>query len=246
VDAQPRGRRAPSGRAGGRAGAGHGSADYLLPSLGAFGRWTRAHLLELPGLAGSGEPPHELPVAESGDAVADWLSAHARGPVVLAGHSSAPRSRRKRPCATTRRPGWYWPAPPSTPAYRALPRLLLRWRRDDPYEPPGLGESHKPEWRRAGYRRLLHLVQAHRRHDLEQPLRRLALPLLVLRGVDDQLSTERWARRLAATVPDGEYVELPDAHSFPWRHPDVWSEPVRRLATRAGRLPHPSSCPRRT
>src|SRR5919199_1292877 len=44
-------------------------ADYLQPALCALGAWTRAHLVELPGFSGSGEPPHPLDVAEFTDAV---------------------------------------------------------------------------------------------------------------------------------------------------------------------------------
>jgi pimeloyl-ACP methyl ester carboxylesterase len=122
-----------------------------------------------------------------------------------------------------------WPARPSTRSPAGW-SLLVRWRRDGRYEPPGLSESHKPEWKRAGPRRLVHLVRAHLRHPLEDPVSRLTAPLLVLRGRDDRLSTPGWARRLATLVPNGEYVELPGAHTFPWRDPHAWSEPVRRLA----------------
>jgi pimeloyl-ACP methyl ester carboxylesterase len=95
----------------------------------------------------------------------------------------------------------------------------------------GLTESHKPEWKRAGTRRLVHVVHAHLRHALEDPLRRLTVPLLILRGIDDRLSTPDWARRLTAIVSDGTYVELPGAHSFPWRDPQAWSQPVHDFAT---------------
>jgi hypothetical protein len=47
----------------------------------------------------------------------------------------------------------------------------------------------------------------------------------------DGLSTPDWARRLTAIVPDGEYVELPGAHTFPWLDPRAWSQPVRDFAT---------------
>src|SRR3954454_2644997 len=68
---------------------GMGVADYLLPGLAAWGEWTRAHLVELPGFGGSGDPPHELSVPELGRAVADWLTArHPTDPVILAGASS--------------------------------------------------------------------------------------------------------------------------------------------------------------
>jgi hypothetical protein len=64
-------------------------------------------------------------------------------------------------------------------------------------------------------RRLVHLVRAHLNHLIEQPLLQLEVTLLVLRGSDDQLSTSDWARRLTAIVPDGRYVEIAGAHTFP-------------------------------
>src|SRR5213080_4953566 len=63
-------------------------ADYLMPAVAELGRWTRAHLVELPGFAGSGEPTRRLDVPGYGAAVAEWLDAADLGPVVLAGHSS--------------------------------------------------------------------------------------------------------------------------------------------------------------
>lgn len=206
-------------------------ADYLLPGLAAWGEWTRAHLIELPGFGGSGEPPHELSVPEFGQAVADWLTAQRLPPVLLAGHSSgtqvAAEAAAGHPCVA----GLVLASPTVDPIARGPLRLLIRWRRDGRQEPPGLTESHKPEWKRAGPRRLIHLVRAHLHHDLEQPLRRLDVPLLVLRGHDDRLSTPEWARNLITLVPHGRYVEVPGAHTFPWRDPHTWSAPVREFAT---------------
>jgi pimeloyl-ACP methyl ester carboxylesterase len=205
-------------------------ADYLLPGLAAFGEWTRAHLVELPGFGGSGEPPHELSVPEFGQAVADWLSSQPLGPVVLAGHSSGTQVAAE---AATGHPdvaGLVLASPTVDPVARSWLRLVARWRLDGRHEPPGLTESHKPEWKRAGPRRLVHLVHAHLRHALEDPLRQLSMPLLILRGADDRLSTPDWARQLATSVPHGRYVELPGAHTFPWRDSHAWSEPVHSFA----------------
>jgi hypothetical protein len=33
-------------------------------------------------------------------------------------------------------------------------------------------------------------------------------------------------------VRDGEYVELPGAHTFAWLDPESWSEPIRSFAAR--------------
>jgi pimeloyl-ACP methyl ester carboxylesterase len=63
-------------------------ADYLMPAVAELGRWTRAHLVELPGFAGSGEPTRKLDVPGYAAAVVEWLDAAELGPVVLAGHSS--------------------------------------------------------------------------------------------------------------------------------------------------------------
>jgi pimeloyl-ACP methyl ester carboxylesterase len=207
-------------------------ADYLLPGLAAFGDWTRAHLLELPGFGGSGEPPHELSVPEFGRAVADWLSVQQVGPVVLAGHSSGTQVAAEAAAGNPAVAGLVLASPTVDPVARGMIRLLVRWRLDGRHEPPGLSESHKSEWKRAGARRLVHLVRAHLRHRLEDPVRRLAVPLLVLRGADDRLSTTAWANGLAASVADGEFVELPGAHTFVWRDPQAWSPPVRRFAVR--------------
>jgi pimeloyl-ACP methyl ester carboxylesterase len=205
-------------------------ADYLLPALAAFGQWTRAHLVELPGFGGSGEPPHELSVPQFGRAVGDWLTAQRLAPVVLAGHSSGTQIAAEAAAGHRDVAGLVLASPTIDPVARGWVRLLTRWRLDGRHEPPGLTESHKPEWKRAGTRRLVHAVHGHLQHTLEDPLRRLTVPLLILRGIDDRLSTPDWARRLTAIVSDGTYVELPGAHSFPWRDPQAWSQPVHDFA----------------
>ena len=211
-------------------------ADYLLPGLAAWGEWTRAHLVELPGFGGSGEPPHELSVPEFGLAVAGWLTAHRLGPVILAGHSSGTQVAAEAAVGHPGVAGLVLASPTVDPIARGPIRLLVRWRRDSRHEPPGLAESHKPEWKRAGRRRLLHVVRAHLGHVLEDPLRRLTVPLLVLRGAEDRLSTADWARRLTAIAPGGRYVELPGAHTFPWLDPHAWSGPVRDFAVTVARV----------
>ena len=66
---------------------------------------------------------------------------------------------------------------------------------------------------------------------MEEPVSRLRVPLMVIRG-RDRISTPEWGRRLAAQVADGRYVELPGAHTFPWRDPNAWSQPIRDFAGR--------------
>ncbi len=201
-------------------------ADYLMPGLGAFAAWTRAHLVELPGFAGSGEPPHELDVDEFGRCAAEWVAAHQLGDVILAGHSSGTQVAASAAAEANDVAGVVLASPTVDPASRGWLRLAVRWRWDSRNEPPGLDEIHLPEWKRAGPRRLLHTVRVHLRDSLEASTARLAVPVLVIRGEQDRISTRPWGRTLGS-----HYVEVAGAHTFPWLDPTSWSEPVRRFAT---------------
>jgi pimeloyl-ACP methyl ester carboxylesterase len=204
-------------------------SDYLLPGVAALGEWTRAHLLDLPGLSGSGDPPHELTLPEYGRSVADWISTTRTGPIVLAGHSSGTQIAAEAAAGHPGVTGLVLAAPTVDPAFRTWSRLLRRWWQDGRLEPPGMVRTQIPEWRRAGPRRIVHLVRAALHHDIEEPLGRLTVPLLVLRGADDPLSTPQWVRRLAHRGRGGRHLVLPGAHSFPWRDPHAWSAPIQQF-----------------
>lgn len=209
-------------------------ADYLMPAVAELGRWTRAHLVELPGFAGSGESTRRLDVPGYAAAMVEWLAATAVGPVVLVGHSSGTQvaARAAAQAATHEQAhvvGVVLASPTVAPVARPLPMLLLRWRLDSRHEPSGLQASHVREWRRAGLRGLIHLVRVHLRDRIEEPVAALDVPLLVLRGAEDRLTTRAWARGLA-TGRRSRYLELAGAHTFVWADPAAWSEPIRRLA----------------
>ncbi|MFD0851422.1 alpha/beta fold hydrolase, partial [Actinomadura adrarensis] len=76
-------------------------------------------------------------------------------------------------------------------------------------------------------RRLAHIVRAHLDDHLEDVLAGLPVPVLVLRGREDRLFTERWAHELVRTAPRGHLAEVPGAHTFVWPHPEAWSIPIR-------------------
>ncbi|GAA0456453.1 hypothetical protein GCM10009531_55780 [Actinoplanes capillaceus] len=198
-------------------------ADYLLPGLAALSSFTRAHLLELPA--------ERLSVEGYGGAVADWLAENMRYPVILAGHSSGTQVAAE---AASRDPsvaGLVLTAPMTDPAHRRPDRLFRRWLLAGRREAPGVLATQWPEWRRAGPRLIAHLVRVHRRHVIEESLRRVTVPILVLRGREDPMCTARWARSLATSG----YVELPGAHDFCWGDPNGWSAPMRAFAETVAR-----------
>ena len=206
-------------------------ANYLMPAVESLGTWTRAHLIELPGFSGSGEPPHPLDVLQFADAVAQWLDASALKSVVLVGHSSGTQvvahvAARRRP--DTR--AVVLASPTIDPRFRSMRKVLLAWRRNHELEPPDLDEQHAPERKRASLRRVRHALGVHLADRLEDVVPKIPVPVLVLHGDADRLCTREWAQQLSERAPDGRFQALPGAHSFPWTAPAAWSAPIERLA----------------
>ena len=209
-------------------------ANYLEPAVGARGAWTRAHLVELPGFSGSGEPPHPMDVPQFAVAVVQWL---AGGPedVVLVGHSSGTQVAAH--VAARRLPGvraLVLASPTMDPRFRSQRRILLAWRRNHELEPKSLDEEHTPERQRAGLRRVRHALKVHLDDRLEDVVPRIEVPVLLLHGDQDRLCTEQWARQLSRLAPDGRFRLMPGAHSFTWTAPHAWAEPIEGLAREAG------------
>jgi pimeloyl-ACP methyl ester carboxylesterase len=217
---------------------GIGVSDYLVPAVTALGTWTRAHLVELPGYSGSGEPPHEMTVVEFGEALLAWLEAAGVERTVLVGHSGggqvAARAAARHPPSVR---GLVLASPGIDPRYRSLGGVLRAWHRDNAREPRPLGEVHKPERQRAGMRRVIHALRAHLADRLEDVVPGLRMPVLVLYGEEDLLCTEEWARTLSALAADGRFCLMPGAHSFPFSAPTAWSDPIRHLSEEVG-CPH--------
>ena len=88
---------------------------YLIPAVAELGRWTRVHLVKLPGFAGSGEPTRQLDVPGYAGAVVEWLDAAGPGLVCWPGTPAVLR---------------WWPESPAALAShrrsvaRPLPRML--------------------------------------------------------------------------------------------------------------------------
>lgn len=208
-------------------------SDYLVPAVSTLAEWTQAHLVDLPGLAGSGPSQRSLDVPGYAEAVGAWLDAAELPPVVLVGNSSSTQiaahvaaARPRQVCALV------LASPTVDPRSRTWPRVLFFWRWDSRYPMPGLQQQHTPEWARAGMRQLVHLISVHLRDRIEEVVRRVRCPVLVLRGEHDKLSTRSWARRLAELAPDGRFDTMPGPHSFVWVAPAAWCEPIRELAAR--------------
>ena len=170
-------------------------ANYLQPAVRELGAWTRAHLVELPGFSGSGEPPHPMDVPQLADALVQWLAASGLDRVVLAGHSCgtqvAARAAARRPPSVR---ALVLASPTIDPRFRSRRRVLLAWRRNDVLERRDLDQQHKPERQRAGWRRVAHALDVHLADALED-------------GVGELGDVQR-VGRLAATREAGQFHQV--------------------------------------
>ncbi|MDN5749653.1 MAG: alpha/beta hydrolase, partial [Pseudonocardia sp.] len=110
-------------------------------------------------------------------------------------------------------------SPAGAPGIRSLGPVALRFLAAMRHEPTrylgvvvhdiGRGWTRK---RRANLRALLS-------YPIEEKARGLTVPALVVRGREDRLVPAEFARRLAATIPQGSRVELAAAHALPFSAP---------------------------
>ena len=108
--------------------------------------------------------------------------------------------------------------PDMPPLLGQLPRLLL----DGALEPRRLFPLIVPAYLRAGVRRMLRLAIDQTRHPRRAALRRIRLPMLVLRGSRDPIVTRAAMVELAREASAAQLREVPGAaHALHVSHPRV-------------------------
>jgi pimeloyl-ACP methyl ester carboxylesterase len=194
----------------------------LVPGLGLDERSSarvrrriRGTVLILPGM---GARRHVGPL----DALAaELLAALPSRPVVLVGHSqscqivvaAAERDARVRAVVLL--------GPTTDPRLRRPVVLAWRWLRTAAREPWWQAPLVLAQWLRTGPRAMRALWRQIAADPIDARLRRVGVPVLVVRGTGDALCPYDWAGHLAACAPRGQLVELPGAaHMTPQTHPD--------------------------
>ena len=126
--------------------------------------------------------------------------------VVLVGPTTDPRLRSARGLT------WRWLSTAVGESWRQVPRILAQWWSTGPRAMVAL-------WRAAAPDRI------------DERLRRLAVPVVVVRGTRDRLCAHDWAQHLVSSAPHGRLVELPGAaHMAVQTHPAQVAGIVRQAA----------------
>jgi pimeloyl-ACP methyl ester carboxylesterase len=206
--------------------AGHAAAVpaiVLVPGLGLderssarLRRRTGGTVVILPGMG------RRRPVGTLDELADQLLGELGSGPVVLVGHSqscqvvvaAAERDRRVT--------GVVLLGPTTDPRLRRTVVLAARWVRTALREPWWQVPRILAQWLHTGPAAMTALWLRTSRDRIDERLRRVAVPVVVVRGTRDALCPHDWAAHLVASAPQGRLAEVSGAaHMTPQSHPDA-------------------------
>ena len=215
--------------------AGHAAAVpgiVLVPGLGLDERSSARLRRRIGGavviLPGMGS---RRPVGPLDELAAELLAALGSSPVLLVGHSqSCQVVAAAAEQQDARVVGVLLLGPTTDPRLRRPAVLAARWVRTAVREPWWQAPLVLAQWLRTGPRAMRALWRQAAGDRIDERLRRVGVPVVVVRGDRDALCPRDWAVQLAASAPRGRLVELPGAaHMTPQTHPDDVAMLVRAL-----------------
>jgi pimeloyl-ACP methyl ester carboxylesterase len=159
------------------------------------------------------------------------LAALGPDPVVLVGHSQSCQIVVAAAERDPRVAGVLLLGPTTDPRMRRLVVLAARWVRTAVREPWWQLPLVLAQWLRTGPVAMATLWRRTADDRIDERLRRLGVPVVVVRGDRDALCPHDWAAHLARCAARGRLVELPGAaHMLPQTRPDDVACLVRELA----------------
>jgi pimeloyl-ACP methyl ester carboxylesterase len=203
----------------------------LVPGLGLDERSSARLRRRIGGavvsLPGMGLP---RPVGTLDELAERLLAALGSGPVVLVGHSQSCQVVAAAAERDPRVAGVLLLGPTTDPRLRRLAVLAARWARTAVGEPWWQAPLILAQWLRTGPAAMTALWRRTAPDRIDDRLRRVGVPVVVVRGAQDALCPRDWAAHLAACAPQGRLVELTGAaHMTPQTHPDDVARLVREL-----------------
>ena len=179
-------------------------------------RRTGGRVVLLPGMGLRG------PVGSLAELAGQLQAALGPGPVVLIGHSQGAQVVAAVAERDPRVTAVLLLDPSTDPRMLRLPVLAARWLRTALAEPWWQAPLVLAQWLRTGPRAMSALWRNTAADPVDERLRRVGVPVVVVRGSRDALCPRDWALHLAGCAPRGRLVELPGAgHMTPHTRPDA-------------------------
>ncbi|MCZ2821115.1 alpha/beta hydrolase [Modestobacter sp. VKM Ac-2977] len=178
-------------------------------------RRTRGVVVRLPGMGVRG------PVGTLPELTEQLLAALGPGRCVLVAHSQSCQVVAAAAAWDARVVGLLLLGPTTDPRMRRMPVLAGRWVRTAVREQWWQVPFIVAQWLRTGPRDMTALWRRTAPDPIDERLRRVGVPVVVVRGERDALCPRDWAVRLAGSASRGRFVELPGAaHMTPQTRPD--------------------------
>ena len=198
------------------------SQRYFGPLIGELLGTHTVHTLELPGFGSAPTPRHQLQMEDFGRLAAGALEAAGIRGAQWVGHSMG--------CQVVVEMALAAPdaasslvllSPTINNAERSAPRQALRLLQDCLREPAAINRILFTDYLfRAGPRWYLETLPVMIRHRLEERIRDVVPPVLLVRGGRDPVVRADWVARLAEARPGTATAELPDQpHALMYTRP---------------------------
>lgn len=197
------------------------SHRYMMPVAHELALDYRVYVPDQPGFGDSGHPKQILDMAGLADGLADWMAALRLPRAAFLGNSQgcqiiaqlAVRRPELVACAILQ-------GPTAPPEERTWLRQFIRWRQNSKFAAKTLVPITWEEYRKSGYLRVLWTFH-HSLHDrMEEQAPRIEAPTLVVRGQLDPICRAGWAHQIAALLPRGQLVVIPNvAHTLVYTSP---------------------------
>ena len=186
------------------------SHRYLDPLAEHLARDSHVLVPDLPGFGRGPRPAQVLGIAEHAAVVAALVADRGLTGPVLVGQSMGCQIVVE---ALAANPGLASAAvligPVVDPEARSATRQGLRLMRDGLHEPARVNAIITADYLRAGPRRYAATLPHMLGYRIEERIREVAEPVLVVRGEHDPIAPERWVQDLAAAAPRGTVAQVP-------------------------------------
>jgi pimeloyl-ACP methyl ester carboxylesterase len=197
------------------------SQRYMMPLARELAHDSHVYVPDQPGFGGSGHPEQILDMVGLADALAVWSRKIGLHRAVFIGNSQGcqviAQLAVRHPELVT---GAVLQGPTAPADERSWLWQFVRWRQNGRYNPPSLDRVTWGEYKKSGYLRVLRTFQHSLNDHIEEQLPRIAARTLIIRGEQDPICREQWARGLASLLPHGRYLEIPGvAHTLCYTAP---------------------------
>ncbi len=205
------------------------SSRYMVPLAEELASFVSVHALDLPGFGRSTKPRRTLTTSELARALVAWIDrAGIEDPVVVGNSFGCQVAVDLAVREPTRARGVILVGPTVDPAARSAPRQILRWLASGALERPSLMLVLGRDYLDAGPARVWRTFEGSLRDPVEEKLRRVPLPAIVVRGERDPIVPARWAERAATLLPRGRLVVVPHGgHALNYSRPRDLARLVR-------------------